>query len=339
MIWVVASLLLQEGGKGFLNGRFTTDDSLLFSATAFALTTVLFTAVRLARGPVRPVTGPQARTVGLLAAMNVLTAVCFLGVYVSLAWVPSTLVSGWVAAVGPLAVAVAGLCGLGARPTVGTWLLALGLLATVLLLALRLGGFGDAGTDAVVWALPFTTAAGASASGLALVSRRLATAGVHSTTVMAHRFHLTYTVAFAALAVRGVGFDRWLDQFPGVLVLSVVAVALPLYLLQIGLQRVEPAQAMAVLATAPAVTYLSQVSFGGGFDPVTLGVIAVLAALVLGTDVHTRRREAAARLPSRSLRRGPRTRAARATPRERAPGRSAVGTACGRRRRRARRPT
>jgi drug/metabolite transporter (DMT)-like permease len=288
VIWVLASVILQEGSKGFLNGQFTTDGSLLFSATAFALTAVLFGALRCARSPTRRVPVSREATL-LLVLMNVLTAVCFLGVYVSMAWVPSALVSGWVAAVGPLAVAVAGLAGAGRRPTPGSWLLALCLFVVALLLAARLEGTVSWWTGTSAAAIALMTAAGAAASGLALVSRRLAAAGVDGATVMAHRFHLTYVVAFAVLAVRDVRIREWAEQFPEVLVTAVVAVALPLYLLQIGLQRVEAARAMSVLAAAPAVTYTAQTVFGGSFDPVAMGAVVVLASLVFGADVHARR--------------------------------------------------
>lgn len=299
------SMVLQDCVKGYLSGRIGVGGGLLFSCVSFAMAAVVFGALygwsapgRAARAAAARRSAAERRSVRrLLVAMNVLTAVCFLSVYTALASVPAALTNGITSALGPVVVAVAGLAGIGRRPTASTWTTALALLGTGLALAFRLSGRSSGATGAEAGAgtgllLAFT--AGISVACLAMVSGRLGALGVTAVQVMAFRFHLTYLAAAVLVALRGGPPAHWVTDVPRLALLGMLAVVLPLFLLQYGLQRSDPLLAVVVLSASPAVAYGAQLAFGEPVDPGALVLIAVLILLALVGTLHGRRQEAAA---------------------------------------------
>jgi drug/metabolite transporter (DMT)-like permease len=292
---IALSVLLQEGAKGYLSGRLAAGDSLLFSCLSFFVAAVVCGCAhglswRSRRSTPRR-TGPQRSAVlRELLLMNVLTAACFLSVFLALTWIPAALTSGVTAALGPLVVACAGLTGAARRPTPATWAFVLALLVVGLALAVRLGG-GAGSVPAVRtgYGLLLAALAGVAIGLLTLVSRRLGRLGVGTTEVMAARFHLTYLLAAALIVLRGGLAPGWARAVPGLALLGICAVVLPLFLMQFALQRTDPLAAVVVLATAPAVSYGSQLLFGASFDAVTLLLIALLIAIAAAAALHDRR--------------------------------------------------
>ncbi|MBW1603886.1 hypothetical protein JJV70_17580 [Streptomyces sp. JJ66] len=277
-------MLLQSGVYGFVSGTLDSGDSLALSCAGFAAATVLFNAVLLVRrlrGTGRgsgAATGPGAT--GLLLAMNVVTAVTFLSFYASLTWVPATLATGVETAVGPAVLALLGLAGRGRRASRQGWCAAGGLVLLGIALAHRFtegGAFGPG----LVAGLGLALAAGVGAPVLALVSAELGRRGVDPVYVTAHRFHLTYLASGVLLLTVGGPSGDGTGRLPGLLFTGVLAVTLPLFWLQTGLQRTDPMVAMVLLTTLPGITYLAECAFHGSFDAVSLALICALVVVAL----------------------------------------------------------
>jgi drug/metabolite transporter (DMT)-like permease len=259
---VLGAIALQSAVHGLMSGRIAPQESLLFDTVAFGLCTAIFV---LLRRPGRLDRG----SVVLMAWMNVLTAITFIGFYASLTLIPAATTAALETAVGPIAVAAT------VARSPARWVFAgtLGILAT--LLAMR-SGIGDGWTAVTGSAL--AVLAGIAMAGLTVLSRRLGDRQVSPVTVTAHRFHLTYLVA----ATLWLATDAPLPPPGRIATLAgygVIAVIVPLFLLQAGLQRTEPLTAMVIIVTAPSITYLVQVATGTPYDTTTfaliLGIIAV----------------------------------------------------------------
>ncbi|MFF9107400.1 hypothetical protein [Streptomyces sp. NPDC014805] len=284
VLWIAASVLLQSGVYGFVSGTLGSGDSLALSCAGFAAAAVLFNAVLLVRRLRGAGRGPQAatgpRATGLLLAMNVVTAVTFLSFYASLTWVPATLATGVETAVGPMVLVLLGLAGRGRRASRQGWFAAGGLVLLGIALAWRFtegGAFGPG----LVAGLGLVLVAGIGAPVLALVSAELGRRGVDPVYVTAHRFHLTYlTGGVLLLAVGGPGGDGT-GRLSGLLLTGVLAVTLPLFWLQTGLQRTDPMVAMVLLTTLPGITYLAECAFHGSFDAVSSALICTLVVVAL----------------------------------------------------------
>ncbi|MGY5126124.1 hypothetical protein [Streptomyces nigrescens] len=95
----------------------------------------------------------------------------------------------------------------------------------------------------------------------------------------AHRFHLTYLCGGALLVAAGGPGRQGIAGPPTMLLLGVLAVTIPLFLLQAGLQRADPMVAMVLLTTLPGATYLAETVFHGGFDATSLALICCLIAV------------------------------------------------------------
>ncbi|GAA1198839.1 hypothetical protein GCM10009664_73730 [Kitasatospora gansuensis] len=287
ILLIVVSVVLQACADGYLSGRLEFGDSLLFSCLAFVAATVLFGSlclIRRARQGARPDRGAEQRgTVRkLIVLMNLATAVTFLGFFSALAWVPAALATSVQSGIGPLAVVCIALIRRESAPAAGRLAGALGLLGLSVLIAVRLNPEPGALSLPMVGGTLLVAVSGVSAALLARISRQLGAAGADPLWVTANRFHFTYLAAGALLLARGgVGGTGGADRIPLPLMAltALAAVALPLFLLQVGLQRAEPLLAMALLSTLPGITYLSQTVFGGPLDPVACALIGLLVLL------------------------------------------------------------
>ncbi|KAB1979409.1 hypothetical protein [Streptomyces triticiradicis] len=285
IVLTLASVLLQAGAEGFLSGRLDVTASLRLSLLAFLATTAVFTAVTWLRRRSRP--GPpataaqRARIRGLLWRMNIASTVTFLGFYLALAWVPAALGASLVAGVGPLAVLLMGTRA-GTKPSGPVaWARAVLLLAVSLATAACIQPGLLLGAGPMVYAgAVLAVLAGFGAASLAVVSRRLGALGVDPTRVMAHRFHLTYVLATVLLVLRGGGGTSELSVGTTVIT-ALVGVVVPLYLLQISVQRCPPLVTMVLLTALPGLTYMAQVAFGDAFRPPAAAMVVILVALTV----------------------------------------------------------
>jgi drug/metabolite transporter (DMT)-like permease len=280
LVLIGVAVMLQAGSSGFLSGRLDGAQSLLFSTIAFALATLVFTVIdRARRGRGR---GPGVlRAHGrLMVAANVLTAVTFIGFYLSLVYVPAALAVSIETAIGPLVIAVAA----GRAARTGDHLVGWALIACSGALAWRLSGdaAGAIPVGTLATGVGLALLAGVGAAGLALLSKRLGGLAVDPVTVTANRFHLTYLSALVLLALDPPAVAQVGSLVPLLVLVGVVAVVVPLYLLQVGLQRAEPLSAMTLITTMPGLTYLAQVLFGAAFDPWALALTVVITVIAVG---------------------------------------------------------
>jgi drug/metabolite transporter (DMT)-like permease len=301
VLYVVASVLLQAGVYGFVSGTLDSSDSLTLSCAGFASAAVVFNVVLLvrrlrgaagvaARGAAVPVR--VGRAPGLLLALNAATAVTFLSFYACLTWVPATAATGVETAVGPVVLALLGLAGRAPRATGRGWCAAGLLVFLGVAVAHRLTADAAFGPGLAA-GLALVVVAGCGAPVIALISTELGRRGVDPVYVTAHRFHLTYLLGgVLLLPVGGPGGD-WAGRLPETLLTGVLAVTLPLYWLQSGLQRTDPMVAMVLLTTLPGATYLAECAFHGSFDTVALALICALIAVALGYVRASARAESA----------------------------------------------
>lgn len=280
IVCIVASVLLQAGVFGYVSGRLDATASLTLSCAGFGAAAVLFNAALLVRRARRRPAAASPKATGLLALMNVVTAVTFLGFYASLSWVPSALATGIETAIGPAVLALLGLAGYGRRVTRQGWVAAAVLVLLGLGIAWSFTGTGGLQPSAgAALGLVLVVGAGIGAAVLALVSAELGKRGVDPVYVTAHRFHLTYLCGGALLAAAGGHSRQWVAELPMLLLLGVLAVTIPLFLLQVGLQRADPMVSMVLLTTLPGATYLAEILFHGGFNATSLALICCLIAV------------------------------------------------------------
>jgi drug/metabolite transporter (DMT)-like permease len=289
-VLIAFSVLMQAATEAFLSGRISSGDSLRFSLLAFLGCTLLFLAVnRLGRTknrrPARPSSGPGVWR--LFAALNVASAVTFLGLYVALVWVPAAFAASLMAGVGPIAASTLARLSGEARPT-AYWARSVGLFAASLVTAAAVQpslldtSSWQSGPAASTAGAVLALLAGIGATVLARLSRRLGERGIAPSFVMAHRFHLTYVLAALSLTSHRLAEPPRLDWAVTALV-AFGGVVIPLYALQIGAQRTAATVTMALLAAQPGLAYLVQGALG---YPITVqGTVAVVLLLLVATAV------------------------------------------------------
>ncbi|MGH3622966.1 MAG: hypothetical protein ACRDQ5_14405 [Sciscionella sp.] len=281
---VFVAVLLQALSNGLLSENLGGRESLLFSFLSFGVATVIFLVVSRVRSrrnggvadSIRPAVGP-------LAWLNLATAVTFLGFYWSLSLIPAPLAVAVEAGVGPLVLICLRYRSLGFAQRRGQTMI--GVLALVLAVsaAARVVSGGEFGSVHVAL-LGFAIAAlaGISAATVPLLSVRLAGLNASPARVTAHRFHLTYTLAFAILLIGGFPADTVHNASRMVFLVVVAAfgTALPLFILQVGMQQTAPLMVALAVSSLPSLTYLSASVLGRqSFDRLTF--VLVSGSLVL----------------------------------------------------------
>lgn len=272
---VIIAITLQALSNGLLSDHLSGAESVLLSFLAFGTSALVFGLVTKFRAGEdrQPLRGARLR---LMLLLNVATAVTFLGFYWSLSVIPAPLASAVETGIGPLAVACFGIRRSGgARRSVETGLGALSLLLA-LCVGCRMVSNGQIESPALLLGGAGVAAvAGCSAAGIAVLSHRLGRLRVSPVQVTAHRFHLTYLLALAVLLFGGRPAGGWAGSSVAfIAAVAVLGAALPLFVLQIGMQRTAPLVVTLMASAVPGLTYLMATLVGRqGFDLVTFVLI------------------------------------------------------------------
>ncbi len=262
---VVVAVVFQAVSNGLLSDRLSGTDSLFLSFVAFGASALVFALVaRFRRGRAGKGTfrGEQGRLLGLL---NVATAVTFLSFYWSLSLIPAPLAVGVESGIGPLALACLRLRRPAKAPRLGALAVATVALSLSLAAAARMVSAGQAqGSPAFAAGLGAAALAGVSAATIPVLSFRLGALRVSPVQVNAHRFHLTYGLALVALAFCPKASVQALRGPQALLcaAIAVAGVALPLFVLQVGIQRTRPMTVVLLASAAPGLTYLVAAAAG-----------------------------------------------------------------------------
>ena len=142
--------------------------------------------------------------------------------------------------------------------------------------------------------------AGCSAAGIAVLSHRLGQLRVSPVQVTAHRLHLTYLSALAVLALGGQPLGGWKGSTVAFIAsVAVLGAALPLFVLQIGMQRTAPVVVTLMASAVPGLTYLMASLVGyQRFDVPTFALISGSLGVAFLGPILMRR------LPSKTRRDG-----------------------------------
>ncbi len=148
--------------------------------------------------------------------------------------------------------------------------------------------------SALVWiAIAASAATGITSALSAITSKKLATSGWTSASILAHRFYLTI-----ALALIWLPMEQQTMAIPprGALALmatiGVIGVLIPLLLLQTALRQTDALTVMICMAAQPILSFALSVP-SPAYDWNTLTLLGVLlVTLFVALDVHAQRRPA-----------------------------------------------
>ncbi|WP_437935588.1 EamA family transporter [Sorangium sp. So ce341] len=125
-----------------------------------------------------------------------------------------------------------------------------------------------------------------------IYSKRLSDAGHNPESVLAIRFFLTIAVTWAMAATSDMA--TLAEAFLPSTVIAVIGVALPMYLIQLGVQHTEPITASLITSMSPLFAFLLQL-LDRRLQPSVLtlagvvGITALVAAAVMARGRHERR--------------------------------------------------
>jgi drug/metabolite transporter (DMT)-like permease len=288
----------------YLGGLFQRVDPLLVALTAFALCSLAFLPVALARDP-RGVAALLRRPAQLFW-INATTGFAWLSFFFALKTIEPALVQVLFYGVGPLSVRwVDGLVPGSTRTALGRGerVLHLGLMASlVAAAAVVLGGRSGLGIQPLPMAglgIVLALAGGVSISISTLLCRALNDTGQRPATLLALRFPGAVVLAagFALASPAPLLAGMTPGVLGGVALASFLLIALPNYINQIGVALASPVTVRAVLAVGPVLVFALQLGEGRLSSSAWTLAVAILYA-VFAVSAALARRQAITATPT-----------------------------------------
>lgn len=200
-----------------------------------------------------------------LVWLNLHTSGAWIGFFFSVKYLEPAIVSVVMVGLGPAIAVFAGPL-INRKQKLDIWEAACAtgiLLSTMLLTVISLEGKSAIGLTNgmnVVLGLGAAAAGSGAMVGASMYSKRLSEAGARPVSIMAHRFYILLPLsAAAAFLLHPSGEGLPAVPSAGIIAgLSVLGVAIPLWLLQLGIQKLRPVEVIMIIATAPAFTFALQ---------------------------------------------------------------------------------
>lgn len=266
---IILSVLLQSYAYGFMTRNMGTSAILFFVMMAFiACSVVYFILMRIRKLTVKK------EHIPCLIGLNISTALAFVAFYVSISLIPASISALVEAAAGPIWIVMLSL--LIYKKSVSWSAIMTSLLILICgVVALRLqnGSVIDFNT---VSGILLAIAAALGAALVAWNSEKAESAGIKPVVVLAWRFHLTWLISLILLMTFPSEKIAFSDAIRS-LGLVLIGVVLPMYFMQLGMQRSSPLVTMMCLSMLPLITYMFEMLFGGEFT------LQLLSVLIIGT--------------------------------------------------------
>lgn len=197
-----------------------------------------------------------------LVVLNVTSALNWIGYFYALRFIEPAVVSSIMGGVGPLVTIGLERLVRHRRLSQGAATAAIGILAGAAVLAWGSlsgrSGLADSSATAAAVGLTSAVFGGLSMALTTIAVKQLGERGWSSSAILAHRFYLLVLIALC-LALGGAELmPDGREQWTGIAVATAFGVILPIWLLQRGIIASQPFRVAALLATAPALTYLFQ---------------------------------------------------------------------------------
>ena len=132
----------------------------------------------------------------------------------------------------------------------------------------------------------FCFIAGASIVGNTIFSKKLSSAGMKASFVLATRFYLLILVAIIMWIYDGHETTHVIDNTTNIALLGILGIGIPLYILQLGIERSDPITVAMIIALGPVFTYVFEV-----FDhrlilsTYTLSSVVIIVLLVMSSVI------------------------------------------------------
>ncbi|MBO0821274.1 MAG: EamA family transporter, partial [Nocardiopsaceae bacterium] len=256
---------------------------MVLAAISFSLTAAFFIVLETGRHGLVATLRPLRELRRDVLAINVTTAVTWLSMFYALKYLEPAVVSVTVVALGPILTVVMGpVLRKGSSALPGETWISVGVLALLGVLvwesAAGRSGIGALGAGRVVAGFLFALACGVGSTANVIYMKRLSEAGQTPRAVLAIRFFLMIAVTWVAT-----GFEsqpRLGHAFWPAFVVAVIGVALPIYVLQVGIKHTEPITTSLLISVSPLFTLLLQL-FDRRLHPSLASFACTLAVLVL----------------------------------------------------------
>ncbi|WP_437606709.1 DMT family transporter [Sorangium sp. So ce834] len=291
----------------YAGNRLQALSPILVAAISFTLVAALFLGGLIARRGAAAACLPLRTRRRDVAAINLSTAASWLSMLVALKHLEPAVVNVVSLAIGPaLTVLLGALLRRRGSVLVTEMVASLGICAFIALLVWGTftgrSGVGHVGAGNAAIGVLLTLTCGLASTISVIYSKRLSDAGQSPESVLAIRFFLTIAVTWTIA-----GTSEMASLAAALLpatVITGIGVALPLYLIQLGIEHTEPITASLITSLSPLVAFLLQL-LDRRLQPSVLtlagvvGITSLVAAAAMARGRHGRRSQRENRCASR----------------------------------------
>ncbi|WP_258087335.1 EamA family transporter [Xenorhabdus bovienii] len=272
VFFILSSIICQSLTYGILSGN-SGGNILLFVSQGFFLTSAFYLLMALLKNK-----AVRMCHVIILIKLNISTAIAFLCFYLSIYFIPASISSLIEAAAGPLWGVIIGYLfftrDISIKPLLLTFVIFIS--SMVVLFIENSGKFFL--NDGIGIMLSLAAALGATL--IAFSSKNSEEIGLSAVTILGYRFHFTWVLSL--IIYQQVSGEVLLTSFKWeYFALAFVGITLPMYFLQIGMQRVDPLVTMVCFSFVPVITYLFESLFGKELNFVVLGLLLLSVILAV----------------------------------------------------------
>jgi drug/metabolite transporter (DMT)-like permease len=277
----------------YAGNQLQAHDPATVAAISFTVACVFFIAVTAVRAGLVETFRPLRTSRYDVVMINVTTAVTWLSMLYALKFLEPAVVNVVGLALGPLfTILLSPLLRPGTSVLRTEILVSFGITALIGLLVwgsfTGRSGVGELGSTEVIVGVGLTLLTGIGSVANVIYSKRLSDTGLAPQSVLAIRFFLMLAVTWVLVATNDApGLQAALVPSA---VIAVIGVALPLYLLQVGIRHTEPITASILLTLSPLFAYLLQLP-DRRLTPSALtlaGVLGITALVAVGTLARIR---------------------------------------------------
>ncbi len=143
-------------------------------------------------------------------------------------------------------------------------------------------GIGHISLHNVLYGIIAFFVAGGSIVGNTIFSKKLGKANVPADFVLAGRFYLLILVSFSLFLFTNAEFqfNIIIEEFPRVILLTFFGIAIPLFILQKGIEKTDPLSTSYIILIGPIFTYIFQI-FDSRLVPSSTSLLSISLVIVL----------------------------------------------------------
>ncbi len=296
ILLVFLFILITSGREVYVGHIVQQANPYMMIFTCFTLITILFSILLIFNKNEKQLLSQIKANTHLIIGLNITTAICWISSFYALQFIEPSIENTINTAIGPFITIVIGLRlqqSISFKITELICAIAIMLMVIFMMIisAFGVSGIGISNSMHLIIGFCCCLFAGLSIVGNTIYSKKLSLSGMQTIAILATRFYLVLIISLIGWFMTASPLAAIRVYIIDIIVIALVGIALPLYLLQKGIEKSEPITVSFVMVLGPVVTYILQL-----FDHrltlslyTLIGILSIVTLVTIGTITRYKR--------------------------------------------------